>query len=43
MLILICCSRTISNYYQSWKQLCCFIFLKKLRLKIKKNQDCLMN
>ncbi len=29
--ILICCSRNISDYYQCWKQLCCFIFLWKLR------------
>ncbi len=25
--MLICCSRNISDYYQCWKQLCCFIFL----------------
>ncbi len=25
--ILICCSRNISDYYQCWKQLCCFIYL----------------
>ncbi len=25
--MLICWSRNISNYYQCWKQLCCFIFL----------------
>ncbi len=24
--MLICCSRNISDYYQCWKQLCCFIF-----------------
>ncbi len=28
--MLICCSRNISDYYQCWKQLCCWIFLLKL-------------
>ncbi len=27
--MLICCSRNISDYYQCWQQLCCFIFLWK--------------
>ncbi len=39
--MLICCSRTISDYYQCWKQLCCFIFLWKLLHFI--FQDNLMN
>ncbi len=28
--MLIYCSRNMSDYYQCWKQLCCFIFLWKL-------------
>ncbi len=28
--MMICCSRNIYDYYQSWKQLCCPIFLWKL-------------
>ncbi len=28
--MLICCSRNISDNYQCWRQLCCFIFLWKL-------------
>jgi len=27
IIILIWCSRNISDYYQWWKELCCFIFL----------------
>ncbi len=38
--ILIHCSRNISDYYQWWKQLCCFIFLWKLHLIF---QDFLLN
>ncbi len=36
-IIIICCSRNISDYYQWWKQLYCWIFLWKLI------QDSLMN
>ncbi len=28
--MLICCSINISNYYEGWKLLCCFIFLWKI-------------
>ncbi len=30
--MLICCSRNISDYYQCWKQLCCWIWRKLIHL-----------
>ncbi len=40
--MMVCCSRNISDYYQWWKQLCCWIFLWKLWY-FAIFQDCLMN